>query len=94
MLGPRCALPPSAFCFQLCVEFIKDTLSVEQVCEALQVSGPGHLVLGGGRCLGPSRGQWGIFGGGGGETPVWGKPSDSFPSSVTEGKNNLVYFGA
>jgi len=29
-------LSPSAF--QLCVEFIKDTLSVEQVCEALQVS--------------------------------------------------------
>lgn len=93
MLGPRCALPASPFCFQLCVEFIKDTLSVEQVCEALQVSGPGHLVSGGGRCLGPSCGQQGIFGGGG-ETPVWGKPSDSFPSSVTEGKNNLVYFGA
>lgn len=34
-----------------------------------------------------------IWGRGGG-TPVWGKPSDSFPSSVMEGKNNLVYFGA
>lgn len=29
-------LSPSTF--QLCVKFIKDTLSVEQVCEALQVS--------------------------------------------------------
>ena len=28
----------SPFAFQLCVKFIKDTLSVEQVCEALQVS--------------------------------------------------------
>lgn len=32
---PLC--PPSPFAFQLCVKFIKDTLSVEQVCEALQV---------------------------------------------------------
>uniref|UniRef100_A0A8C3GKT3 BTB domain containing 19 n=1 Tax=Cairina moschata TaxID=8855 RepID=A0A8C3GKT3_CAIMO len=30
---------------KLCVEFIKDTLSVEQVCEALQVSGPGTLLV-------------------------------------------------
>jgi len=33
---PAHSLP---FTLQLCVEFIKDTLSVEQVCEALQVSG-------------------------------------------------------
>jgi len=32
-------LPTLPFTLQLCVEFIKDTLSVEQVCEALQVSG-------------------------------------------------------
>lgn len=37
--GWVCVLPtlfPSVF--QLCIKFIKDTLSVEQVCEALQVS--------------------------------------------------------
>lgn len=28
---------PFLSAFQLCVKFIKDTLSVEQVCEALQV---------------------------------------------------------
>lgn len=37
--SPALATHSLLFTLQLCVEFIKNTLSVEQVCEALQVSG-------------------------------------------------------
>lgn len=69
--GWVCVLPalfPSVF--QLCIKFIKDTLSVEQVCEALQVSvtpvesqrvknNPTDFGAGAGLTLSLSAGLWG-----------------------------------